>query len=381
MTASPLGLARAALLVGLLLAPPAAADPVPLHDDFLHDDYLRADQLPAPPPAYGDAPWNVVDLDDLVVVRVPDHALASGFDHSAFTRAIQVATANRDVAYDIAAMVHSDDLPTQFTGAAAFHLAYNNADVWGSGRDPVQTPAVPVRSGLWLNAIAYWDRWPEGSPDWVFCHEVGHQWLAFPEVPDPDGGDAQALLGRQRAHWSYWVSTDNSPMEGNAWVDNGDSTWTTDPATGGVFTPLDLYLLGLLPADEVPPVTVLEPLSAEPRSRESAPEWLWYDAPYTVAAAASSWTIDDLVAANGLWESTIGHTAADLELLFLVVVGPEEPVTDALLAGARARRDAWKEAWSTCTGGRSDLRMGVVDEGRALPSPAAAPALTPLGAW
>ena len=341
----------------------------------LEGDYQVYDG--APPPAASE-PWNAVTVGDLVVVRPPRSGLPAGYGSDAFDQSLLAAVRDREHAYDVVLVVHTDALPDQFDSAAAFHRSYNNADVWGTGRSPVTTPDFPFRSGVWMNDLAYWDLWEGYRADWVFCHEMGHQWLAFPQVPVADGDPTQ-LLGRQRAHWSYWVSTDNSPMEGNAWRDNGDGTFTTGMEVANAFTPLDLYLMGLVAAEDVPPVTILEPLEEAARSRESAPEHLWGDGPVTLAAAAASWTIEDLVAANGAWESTLGHTAAAPTALMVLVLAPGEPLTDATLALAGQRRAEWLAAWAGCTDDRSDLLLGVIDEGGQLPEPPAGPALVPTG--
>lgn len=346
----------------------------------LTDDYLRWDHTaPAAPPAGTDA-WHVVDLGTLVVVRLPPDAMGDGFDHAAFTRAIQEATADRGSTYDLAILTHSADLPTQFTGAAAFHLAFNTGDQWGTGREAVLTPDVPVRAGLWMNHADYWDEWPDDVPDWVFCHELGHYWLAFPALPEGTD-DSLALLGRQRAHWSWFLSTGNSPMEGNAWVDNGDGTWTTDLDAGGAFGALDLYMLGLLAAEDVAPLTLLEPVDAIDRNRESSPEHLFQDEPATIAAHATSWSVEHIVQANGDRAASEGLTGAGVQALPVLVLGPEEPITDALLARTADNIAGWEAAWGTCTGGLGALDIAAEDEGWDLPAAASTPTLIPREAW
>ena len=41
--------------------------------------------------------------------------------------------------------------------------------------------------------------------------------------------------------------------DGYAWTDNGDGTFTVDRAQPARYGNLDLYGMGLMPADEVPP--------------------------------------------------------------------------------------------------------------------------------
>src|SRR4029078_13529678 len=60
------------------------------------------------------------------------------------------------------------------------------------------------------------------------------------------------------SHWSFLVDTRtnsegsfSSLMEGNAWRDNGTGSFTTVESAVNSFTPLDEYLMGLIPADDV----------------------------------------------------------------------------------------------------------------------------------
>jgi hypothetical protein len=83
----------------------------------------------------------------------------------------------------------------------------------------------------------------------ILGEETGHRWLAKVVFRD-DGVDKHDLLGRADAHWSFFLDTAASVMEGNAWRDGGD-TFTTVAATQR-FSPLDQYLMGLRSAVEVP---------------------------------------------------------------------------------------------------------------------------------
>ena len=78
----------------------------------------------------------------------------------------------------------------------------------------------------------------------VLAHEFGHRWIAYIDPPD--------LLGRDFAHWSFFLHTSGSVMGGNDIQDNRDGTFTT-LAPKDLYSPLDLYLMGLLKPEEVPP--------------------------------------------------------------------------------------------------------------------------------
>src|SRR5437868_5599116 len=63
----------------------------------------------------------------------------------------------------------------------------------------------------------------------LWGQEFAHRWGAL--VHFNDGGvDSGALLGRQQAHWSWYLDSNWSWMEGNDWKDNTDGTFTTNVA-------------------------------------------------------------------------------------------------------------------------------------------------------
>lgn len=89
----------------------------------------------------------------------------------------------------------------------------------------------------------------------VLAHEVGHRWLAHARYLDA-GAARSDLLGRQQAHWSFFAHTSGSHLEGNDIEDLGGGRFRTRAASQR-YSPLDQYLMGLRPAEEVPPFFVV----------------------------------------------------------------------------------------------------------------------------
>ncbi|MCY4535269.1 MAG: hypothetical protein OXB91_07890, partial [Bryobacterales bacterium] len=92
---------------------------------------------------------------------------------------------------------------------------YDSGGVFGSPRrlssfvnmgalsDYPASPAAPI-SGL-----------PHSSLLTILAHEVGHRFLAYTPFEDPETGElSDALLGRQFAHWSFFLNSGASVLEG-----------------------------------------------------------------------------------------------------------------------------------------------------------------------
>ena len=86
--------------------------------------------------------------------------------------------------------------------------------------------------------------------------EMGHQFGVRVDYMR-DGECSDGLRGRQSAHWSFWVDTDGSVMEGNKWQDQADGTFLSLLPAGG-YADMDLYLWGFIPPEEVSPFFLID---------------------------------------------------------------------------------------------------------------------------
>jgi hypothetical protein len=155
---------------------------------------------------------------------------------------------------------------------------FDNSSAWGGAGRLRGTIAFPIDG--------FFDGAEEG-----FIHEHGHAWINF-------GTDAQLRPGAPHwplstmAHGVMGFSIGGSGGQGGEfpWLltSLGDGTVrvTSDPVSV-VFTALDLYVMGLLPTDSVPPNTIL-PASVNPNSLVNGQ-----------VLPAATYTITDYVAGMG----------------------------------------------------------------------------------
>ncbi|AKU91956.1 hypothetical protein AKJ08_2343 [Vulgatibacter incomptus] len=88
----------------------------------------------------------------------------------------------------------------------------------------------------------------------ILGQEVGHRWGAFLSFRDPVTQKAnKAMLGRDAAHWSYWLDSGGSPMEGNRWIDQKNGKFRLEHVPFTRYSDFDLYAMGIMEADEVQP--------------------------------------------------------------------------------------------------------------------------------
>jgi hypothetical protein len=135
----------------------------------------------------------------------------------------------------------------------------------------------------------------ENSALAVVAHETGHRWLTQLLFDTGDGTRSDQLLGRQRAHWSFFTDSDASVMEGNDIEDLGGGSFRTIAAAER-YSRVDLYGMGLLRASEVPRFFYVDnPGNVSPsRDRESAPR-----VGVAFTGTRRDLSIDDIVRAVG----------------------------------------------------------------------------------
>jgi hypothetical protein len=215
-------------------------------------------------------------------------------------------------------------------------------------------PSLPTTRFLGLNSSLS-----------VLGQEQGHRWLSFIRYPGDDPG---ILLGRQQAHWNFFLNIEStnafssyteprsSSNEGNVWINNGNGTFTT-PQNLFIdgFSPLDQYLMGLRAAEEVPDTFVIQNPESN-ISREAAPR-----AGVTVRGTRKNITIGEIIQANGVRMPTVENAQKEWRVAFVLVARPGFPPSQAALDKLNLYRTAWEEYFNQAVDGRGRLSTDLVE--------------------
>jgi hypothetical protein len=186
-------------------------------------------------------------------------------------------------------------------------------------------------------------------------HEMGHRWSAF--VSAKVNGEIVPL---GPTHWArglqapvafpYQRPTEASAMGGGVWQDNFDGTFTQldddyyVPATGWSY--LDLYLMGLITAAEVPDFFILRNLTPVGRDGNGHPIF---------KADRTKVTIQDVIAVEGPRLPGVEQSQKNFNSGIVVITGHGQKPSQALLENAEGIRKQWIDYWSTTTGHRSSM--------------------------
>ena len=277
-----------------------------------------------------------------------------------------------------------------FVGVLAFAINVQN-DVLGIG-NPNRSEIFPrfdhtseygsqgnLKSFLTMKNLKVWEDdplentfGPATSTLSVLAHEFGHTWLAFIDPP--------VLLTRDQAHWNFFLHTSGSLLGGNDIQDNGDGSFIT-LAPKDTYSPLDLYLMGLLKPEDVPPTFLV----INPHDLDLPPP---YDQ-QTITADQLQGTyslgdvgfrgdkqeirVEDIISVNGQRIPDAEASQKDFRTAFILLAMGEEGPTPDEIDQVEAVRLYWPPFFhraannlatvtSTLDGSPEDVRLPTEDE-------------------
>lgn len=286
-------------------------------------------------------------IDDVAVARAFYQELGDSFDTLVLWTNF---TSDLDGAFAYAVPVRND---VRGIGEEVF----DDAPSWGSGGE--------LESFVNMGDSSRFPRDPEGRVDGaasrptalgLLAHEVGHRWLARALVLH-DGLPSNALLGRQQSHWSFFLDTDASFLEGNDIAQESPNLFRT-VETVSRYSRLDLYLMGLAPASEVIPFFIVSGASAS-----SSGEVLDAESTPTVGAPINGTrvdlSIDDVIRGSGVRDPVVGAAPTSFRQAWILLSRRDEPPTSEQIAKILDVREAFVRFFQEQTLGRSQIRIDL----------------------
>jgi len=243
----------------------------------------------------------------------------------------------------------------------AFHLLIHNADR-GIGKPAVDRRASYGESSRLQSLHLFYplpalpanptERLPDNNDTVLslIAQEVGHRWGASVRFWDPVGRLSGDLLGRDGSHWSFFLDTGASALEGNRWEAIGRHHWSLTPTDG--YSPLDQYLMGLRSPEEVPPLRLLRG-ARDPDGRS----WSARDRPTTgvrLAASVEEIPLAAIAAAEGPRDPP-PRPGQQFRHAFVLLLRRHEGLLGARVRQLDRIRGFWEAYFFRATEGRATL--------------------------
>jgi len=200
--------------------------------------------------------------------------------------------------YDFLVIFSNFDFLMPLEEASAFYQRIKN-DVQGIGIELADNSSLFSSNGVLQGTIDMGniqslvsDPLIPGFSDTLgtLSHELLHRWAAKVTFRRDDNSISTDLLGRGGYHWSFLLDTAGSLEYGNRWLDNGNGTFTSH-AGRRYYSPLDMYLMGLIDRSEVPPMLLITNPEIDP---QRLPE-----PGVTIEGTPQYVSIDQIIAAEG----------------------------------------------------------------------------------
>lgn len=238
--------------------------------------------------------------------------------------------------------------------------------VWVGANEAQEGPPEKAPIGNSHEITFYLRQLAEGSPDGKpspynyavghLGHEVGHRWSAYASAKV--NGETISLgtwphwaLGLQtRVAFPYSLPTEASTLGGGVWQDNLNGTFAQlrdgyfVPATG--YSYLDLYLMGLISAAEVPDFFLLRNLT--PVGKDINGHGIF-------KAERTRVTIQDVIAAEGPRSPDVDHSQRKFNTGIVVVVEHGQSPSRELMERANGIQQRWIQYWEITTGHRASM--------------------------
>ena len=197
---------------------------------------------------------------------------------------------------------------------------------------------------------------PASSMYPVLAQEFAHRWLSFLTYRREDGNVSSAMLGRDKAHWASTLQAEGSVMDGNQWRDNGDGTFTIVAKENG-FSPLDLYGMGLIPADKVPPWYLIRDAVNTRNGQKVDPANSFVNVGTTVRGSREEIKIEQVVSALGARKPGYPQSPRDFRVAFVLLTRPGETASQVLNKASLLDtvRKNWEQIYRQYTGGVSTV--------------------------
>jgi len=256
----------------------------------------------------------------------------------------------------------------EFSPGSSFYLPVRN-DVPGIGYEHLGPDSFDAGGDygstrlegiIWLGPDWIHDAEGIGGPRSVLgilAHETGHRWGCLVHFEDPKAGPSDALLG-DGLHWSFYLETGADPMGGNQWRSLDGSLYQAQPVDRAAFCPLNLYLMGLLPAESVPPLKLLVNVRDENDGPVGgiSPYTRRVSSPLTVKADMKEISVDQIMATEGRRDPNVGFSAKRIRQAWVYVYRDFTSSSSfGEIKALEALQHRWDTFFSEATGGLSTM--------------------------
>ena len=208
-----------------------------------------------------------------------------------------------------------------------------------------------------MNTIGYGHNRTSRGASRVVLHEIGHRWLLFTSLLE--NGTRSRILNPVSAHPAQYVDTraafkvytdtDTSVMGGGHFTDHNDGSFSSSSYGPYGYSWLDLYLMGLAGASEVPPMFYIRDANPELGQEYYAP------VNQTYSGTRRDFTIDQVIGGTGPRQPAYPRTQKNFRVVFVLLTNPDREPTEEEIAAVDEYRHLLETDFGTATNHRGTV--------------------------
>ena len=189
----------------------------------------------------------------------------------------------------------------------------------------------------------------------VLGQEAGHRWMSFVRVAQ-NGTASDEILGRDLAHWSFFMDSDASDMEGNDIMDLGSGRFFETVGATSRFSALDQYLMGLIPPEQVGPMFFVRNASSDTtRVNPSSNPRIGVE----FGGDRVDFTVDDIIAVEGERRPSAQDSNKTFNMAFVLLAPPDRPARAESIAKLQGIAREWVKYFSQATDGHGRVSTKI----------------------
>jgi len=188
----------------------------------------------------------------------------------------------------------------------------------------------------------------------TLSHEIMHRWGDYISYQDISGNINTDFIGAGNAHWGEFVDSQASVMGGAYWHDNIDGTFIAK-AVRQKYSDLDLYLAGMLPADEVNDLFYIADAKGDP-------ETYWPLIGDVTSGTRTQVSIEQIIQAEGERIPNYLDAQKTFRIGFIVLVPFGNDLSQQIAQQIENFSSEFSTRFNTMTGGQGIIDPELVKE-------------------
>lgn len=196
----------------------------------------------------------------------------------------------------------------------------------------------------------------------IMMHEMMHRWGIDVKYLDAQNQISDRLLGRDNAHWSYFLNSNASVMYGALWDETTSGNFKTVDIMHGL-SPLDLYLAGFVDKDSVADTFLIDDASSGAKTDIPSPIGTEIDGTKEMIS------INDIIAYEGERTPNFANAQHIFKVKFILLKSPDDELKPQSIANLYVLQNEFQKRFFAETNGVGQIDFPKILDNNSISDP------------